>query len=112
MSGRGYIISFAIFFACLFAVLMITGMNSYQKRIFSAQIRDEIEANNLFLAKKVISNSYENVYTNYSYCKWSSTVREYCRSEGLDCSLEEKDRIVVRISEKSSRMKFSLPKRR
>jgi len=103
--------SFAMFFACLLAVLAIAEMDSYQKKTFSAQAMDEIKAGNLDTAKKVLLASSQEIYSNYSFYKWSLAVKEYCRLEGLACAISGDVIPKVTMQKENMQTSFSLPKR-
>ncbi len=108
---RAYIISFAMFFACLLAVLAIAEMDNYQKNMFKAQAEDEIRAGNINTAKAVLLASSKEVYTNYSFYKWALAVKEYCRLESLKCAISDDAVPKVTIEKENMRTTFPLPRR-
>lgn len=103
--------SFAMFFACLLAVLAIAEMDRYQKKTFAAQAMDEITAGNLGTAKKVLLASSQELYSNYSFYKWSLAVKEYCRLEGLKCAISEDAIPRVTLQKENMKASFPLPRR-
>lgn len=110
MSGnKGYVISFAVFFAVLLISLATMQIKSFEKRTFHAEVLDEIDSNNVYLAGKVIEASYEQM-EHGEFLEWSDVVKKYCLLEGLTCGIGQGDPLSVKIQSKKSRMDLFLKK--
>lgn len=102
-------ISFAVFFIVLLAVLSVMQLKSFERRTFNAEVLDEIDANKVYLARQVINSSYQQA-GHGNYAEWVEAVKRYCLLEGLKCGIEQSDGLKIKVQSKRSRAEFILQK--
>lgn len=78
---RGYLISFSVFCVCVVVGMAVYEMSVALEEYVNGRVDDEIEANHVWLAEFVVSQTYVESE------EWVRGFKEYCRMEGLMCGV-------------------------